>query len=144
MPRAPLGVALWSILGFFNGVGHPMITMRVTVGVAVTNALLNQVFMFDFGLGIAGSAWATDAAQLAGVVAALMWFLTASVRGRYRSHLTFRFKPRALLNQFNLGFPMGLLYAADILALALFQLMQVHQGNVDGASTQIVMMLTSF
>ena len=46
--------------------------------------------------------------------------------------------------QFKLGFPMGLLYAADILGFALFQLMQVRLGNVDGASTQIVMMLTSF
>ena len=39
---------------------------------------------------------------------------------------------------------MGLLYAADILGFALFQLMQVRLGNVDGASTQIVLMLTSF
>ena len=39
---------------------------------------------------------------------------------------------------------MGLLYAADILGFALFQLMQVRLGDVDGAATQIVMMLTSF
>ena len=39
---------------------------------------------------------------------------------------------------------MGLLSAADILGFALFQLMQVRLGTVDGASTQIVMMLTSF
>jgi MATE family multidrug resistance protein len=49
-----------------------------------------------------------------------------------------------LLRQFKLGFPMGLLIAADILGFALFQLMQVRLGTVDGASTQIVMMLTSF
>jgi MATE family multidrug resistance protein len=35
-----------------------------------------------------------------------------------------------------------LLTAADILGFALFQLMQVRLGTVDGASTQIVMMLT--
>ena len=39
---------------------------------------------------------------------------------------------------------MGLLIAADILGFALFQLMQVRLGTVDGASTQIVLMLTSF
>ena len=39
---------------------------------------------------------------------------------------------------------MGLLYAADILGFALFQLMQVSLSNVDGASTQIVLVLTSF
>jgi MATE family multidrug resistance protein len=53
-------------------------------------------------------------------------------------------KWRALGAQIALGFPMGLLGAADILGFALFQLMQVKLGTVDGAATQIVMMLTSF
>ncbi len=144
MLGGPLGIALWSLLGFFNGVGRPMITLWVTVTVAVTNALLNQLFMFDWGMGIAGSGWATDAAQLIGVAAAAVLFLGKATRQRYASHLTTRLHWRALLRQFNLGFPMGLLIAADILGFALFQLMQVRLGTIDGASTQIVMMLTSF
>jgi multidrug resistance protein, MATE family len=112
--------------------------------VAVINALLNQLFMFNLGMGVAGSAWATNAAQLVGVAAALAWFLGPATRRRYRSHLTTRFHPRAMWRQIELGFPMGLLIAADILGFALFQLMQVRLGTVDGASTQIVMMLTSF
>jgi MATE family multidrug resistance protein len=144
MLGGPLGIALWSLLGFFNGVGRPIITLWVTVSVAVSNALLNQLFMFDFGLGIAGSGWATDVAQLIGVAAAAVFFLGPATRLRYRSHLTTRLHARALLRQFKLGFPMGLLIAADILGFALFQLMQVRLGIVDGASTQIVMMLTSF
>jgi MATE family multidrug resistance protein len=144
MLGAPLGIALWSLLGFFNGIGRPMITLWVTLSVAVSNALLNQLFMFDFGLGIAGSGWATDVAQLIGVAAAAVLFLGRAMRERYRSHLTTRLHARALLRQFKLGFPMGLLIAADILGFALFQLMQVRLGTVDGASTQIVMMLTSF
>lgn len=144
MLGGPLGIALWSLLGFFNGVGRPMITLWVTVTVAVTNAFLNQLFMFDWGMGIAGSGWATDAAQLIGVGAAAALFLGKATRQRYASHLTTRLHWRALLRQFNLGFPMGLLLAADILGFALFQLMQMRLGTVDGASTQIVMMLTSF
>ena len=139
-----LGIALWSLLGFFNGVGRPIITLWVTLIVAVTNALLNQLFMFDLGMGIAGSGWATDVAQLIGVAAAALLFLGRATRERYRSHLTTRLHWRGLLRQYKLGFPMGLLIAADILGFALFQLMQVRLGIVDGASTQIVMMLTSF
>src|SRR5580704_17849419 len=63
MLGGPLGIALWSLLGFFNGVGRPTITLWVTLIVSVANALLNQLFMFDLGLGIAGSGWATDVAQ---------------------------------------------------------------------------------
>jgi MATE family multidrug resistance protein len=139
-----LGIALWSLLGFFNGIGRPAITLWVTVSVAVANACLNQVFMFNLGLGIAGSGWATDVAQLIGVAAAAVLFLGRATRGRYRSHLTTRLHTGALLRQLKLGFPMGVLIAADILGFALFQLMQVRLGTVDGASTQIVMMLTSF
>jgi MATE family multidrug resistance protein len=144
MLGAPLGIALYSALGFFNGIGRPTITLRITVGVALLNAALNQLFIFDLGLGVAGSAWATGAAQLIGLSAALACFLGSRTRRQYRSHLTYRLKSGALIGQFKLGFPMGLLYAADILGFALFQLMQVHMSNVDGASTQIVLVLTSF
>jgi multidrug resistance protein, MATE family len=144
MLGAPLGIALYALLGFFNGIARPTITLRITIAVAVANAILNQVFIFNLGLGVAGSAWATGAAQLAGLCVALVWFLGPTMRRRYRSHLTARFVLRPLIRQLGLGFPMGLLIAADILGFALFQLMQVRLGNVDGASTQIVLMLTSF
>jgi multidrug resistance protein, MATE family len=144
MLGGPLGVALWAILGFFNGIGRPTVTLRVALSVAVINGLLNQLFMFNFAMGVKGSAWATDVAQLIGVAMAMMWFLGPAVRARYRSHLTTRLRGASLWRQIKLGFPMGLLTAADILGFALFQLMQVRLGTVDGASTQIVMMLTSF
>jgi MATE family multidrug resistance protein len=141
---APLGIALYSVLGFFNGIGRPTITLRVTLAVAMINAAFNQLFIFGMGLGVAGSAWATGAAQLVGLIAALAGFLGGRTRRRYRSNRTYPLELRALVTQFQLGFPMGLLYAADILGFALFQLMQVRLGNVDGASTQIVLVLTSF
>lgn len=147
LPRmlgAPLGIALWAVLGFFNGIGRPAITLRVTLSVAVLNALLNQLFVFGFGWGVAGSGWATNGAQLAGLAIALVWFFKAPTRARYASHLTYRLHWRPLRRQLSLGFPMGMLTAADITGFALFQLMQVRLGVVDGASTQIVMMLTSF
>ena len=144
MMGAPLGIALWSLLGFFNGIGRPIVTLRVTLCVALLNAVLNQLFVFDLQLGVAGSAWATGAAQLLGVVLALAAFLGSATRRRFHSHLTTRLEWRALRAQLKLGLPMGVLSAADITGFALFQLMQVRLGTVDGASTQIVMMLTSF
>jgi MATE family, multidrug efflux pump len=144
MLGGPLAVAMWATLGFFNGIGRPVITLRIVSLVAVINAIFNQLFMFNFGLGVAGSAWATDAAQLVGIVLAMLWFLGPSTRAKYRSHLTTRPRAGALWQQLKLGFPMGLLTAADIMGFALFQLMQVRLGTVDGASSQIVMMLTSF
>ena len=80
MLGAPLGIALYAVLGFFNGIGRPTITLRVTLVVAVANAILNQLFIFGFGLGVAGSAWATGVAQLCGLSIGFAWFYSPANR----------------------------------------------------------------
>lgn len=140
---ASLGVALWAVLGFFNGIARPQVTLLVNLGVAVLNALLNQLFIVELQMGIAGSAWATTVALGCGVVTALCMFLGPGIHREFKSRLTWRLHPSRLLTQLQLGFPMGVLIAADLIGFALFQLMEVRLGPVDGAATQIAMMLTS-
>jgi MATE family multidrug resistance protein len=138
-----VGAAVWATLGFFNGIGRPRITLWITLVTTLTNALLNQVFIFDLGWGIAGSAWATNCAQLIGLTFSLVIFLRPYYRRVYHSHLTWRPHARRLLEQLRLGVPMGVLPAADLIGFAMFQMMQTRLGTVDGAATQMVMMLTS-
>ena len=146
MPRvsgAAFGSAVWALLGFFNGVSRPRITVLVMLITAITNVLFNQLFIFQLGLGIAGSGWATTAAQVAGLVFGLVIFLRADYRWRYRSHLTWKPHTGRLLEQLRLGLPMGMLPAADLLGYSIFQMMQVRLGAVAGAATQMVTILTS-
>jgi len=143
MLGAPVGVALWAVLGFFNGISQPRITVMTTALVAVVNAALNQLFIFELGWGIAGAAWATNASMACGVGFALWMFLRPAIRRTYRTHLTWRPDFPNLVREFRLGLPMGAMYAADLFGMALFQLMQVRLGAVDGATTQVVVMLTS-
>lgn len=137
----PLALLAWSLTGFFNGIGRPRVTLVVTSVTALANVPCNQWFMFELEMGMAGAAWGTVAAQFAGVVVAGAYLLAPRVRARYATHLTWR-RPR-VRRQFALGLPMGLSATADMLGLALFQLMLVTVGQVEGAATQIVMMLTS-
>jgi MATE family multidrug resistance protein len=143
MLGAPLAVALWALLGFFNGVSRPRVTVMTTAIVGLVNAVLNQLFIFELGWGIAGSAWATNVSMLLGLLFALGVFLRADLRQAYRTHLTWRPDAANLWREFRLGLPMGAMYAADLFGMALFALMQVRLGQVDGATTQIVVMLTS-
>jgi multidrug resistance protein, MATE family len=143
MLGAPIGVALWAVLGFFNGISRPRVTVMATALVAVVNAALNQVFIFDLGWGIAGSAWATNTSMACGVAFALWMFLRPELRRDYRTHLTWRPDLSNLVREFRLGLPMGAMYAADLFGMALFQLMQVRLGEAEGATTQVVVMLTS-
>ena len=138
-----LGAAVWAMFGFFNGIGHPRATLLVTCVTALANALLNQLFIFRLGWGIAGSGWATTWAQALGLVLALAIFLRPDIRHKYLSHQSWRPRAALLRQQLRLGVPMGLLPAADLLGFAIFQMMQVRLGTVAGAATQMVMMLTS-
>jgi MATE family multidrug resistance protein len=143
MVGAPAGVALWAMLGFFNGISRPRVTVMATALVASVNAVLNQVFIFELGWGIAGSAWATNVSMLCGIAFALFVFLRPGLRSEYRTHLTWRPDGVNLWRELKLGLPMGAMYAADLFGMALFQLMQVRLSEVEGATTQVVVMLTS-
>jgi MATE family multidrug resistance protein len=81
--------------------------------------------------------------MLAGIAFALAVFQRADLRRTYRTHLTWRPDPRNLWREFRLGLPMGAMHAADLFGMALFQLMQVRLSETEGATTQIVVMLTS-
>lgn len=138
-----LGAAVWCTFGFFNGVGRPRTTLLVTCVIALTNAILNQVFIFWLDLGVAGSGWASTAAQAVGLLLALRVFVGPQYRTRYRSNLTWRPHLGRILEQTRVGFPMGLPSAGDVLGFAIFQMMQVRLGVIGGAATQVVMLLTS-
>jgi MATE family multidrug resistance protein len=143
MVGGPLAVALWAVTGFFNGVGRTTVTLWLNVFIALLNAALNEVLMFRLGLGIAGSAWATTIAVTVGWAIAMAFFLRASVHRDYASRLTWPFRPRAFAHLVGLGLPMGLSVTMDLAALSVFQLMQVRLGAVDGAASQLALMLTS-
>src|SRR5215469_15949501 len=140
---AAAGAAVWAMIGFFNGTGRPRVTLVITVVTTVANALLNQLFIFRLGWGIAGSAWATNTAQALGLLTALLLFLGPHYRRVYASQLTWRPRARRLFEQLRLGVPMGLSPAADLLGFAIFQIMQTRLGTAGGAATQIVVILTS-
>jgi MATE family multidrug resistance protein len=146
LPRlggAPWGMALWAVLSFFNGIGRARITALISATTALVNVPLNALFIFEFHWGVAGSGLATTLAQALGFALALVLFLGPRFKTRYRTHLTWRPSVRGVWGQLKLGFPTGLLPAADLMGAALFQMMQVRLSTIDGATTQIVMMLTS-
>jgi MATE family multidrug resistance protein len=137
------GAAAWAVMGFFNGIGRPRVTVLITAVCALANIALNQLFIFHFGWGVAGSGWATTGAQALSLMLGIAVMTSRVYRLPYKFHLTWRPHARRLWQQFRLGFPMGLLYAADLIGISIFQMMQVRLSIADGAATQVVMMLTS-
>lgn len=48
--------------------GHPHVAMSATIATVVINAILDPLFIFTFGLGIQGAAYATVLSQLAALI----------------------------------------------------------------------------
>lgn len=145
-PRMMLGsvsAALWALAGFFNGIGRTRTTLYVALAVGVLNAALNELFIVGFGMGIAGSAWATNVSLLLGVLVSLAILLGQGCRERFGTHLAWRPTCSGLRAALAIGVPTGIFIAVDLVGFAVFQLMVVDLGPVDGAASQIVMMLTS-
>lgn len=142
MMGGPLAAALWGMTAYFNGIGHTRLPLLVTLVVAIGNVFLNELFIFRLGWGISGAAWATTFAQAGGIAMAAFLVLRVDA-ARLRPTLTWRPRFGAIWRQLKLGIPMAATGSADLLAAALFQLMQVRLGAVDGAATQIVMVSTS-
>jgi MATE family multidrug resistance protein len=143
MGGAFVGIMGWAAMGFFNGISAVRYTMAVVIVTTITNAILNQLFIFGLGMGMKGSAWGTNVAQVIGVATALVLFLRGEVARRYRSWLTWKPHWSVIRAQLVVGLPIGIMGGADVLGLALTQLMIAQTGAVGAAATQIVMMLTS-
>jgi MATE family multidrug resistance protein len=143
MGGAFLGSMAWAAMGFFNGIGAVRYTMLVVVITTIANAAFNQIFMFELGMGMSGAAWGTNVAQSIGFAVAMWLFLGGGIGRRYRSALTWRPRTHVILAQLKVGMPIGIMYGADVLGLALSQLMIAQTSAVGAAATQIVMALTS-
>ena len=143
MCGAFIGSMGWAAMGFFNGISAIRFTMIVVVTTTITNAIANQVLMFELGMGMKGAAWGTNLAQVVGVAVALALFLRGEVGRRYKSALMWRPTWSVIRAQLAVGLPIGVMYGADVLGLALSQLMIAQTGATGAAATQIVMALTS-
>jgi multidrug resistance protein, MATE family len=143
MAGAFIGSMAWAAMGFFNGISAVRYTMAVVVITTVTNAIFNQIFMFELGMGMRGAAWGTNVAQIVGVALALILFLRGEVGRRYRSAIMWRPRWKVIRAQLAVGMPIGVMYGADVLGLALSQMMIAQTGATGAAATQIVMSLTS-
>jgi len=99
--------------------------------------------MFNLDMGMKGSAWGTNFAQVVGLTVALSLFLRGRIGREYRSRLTWRPRWSVVRAMLTVGLPIGVMYGADVLGLALSQMMIAQTSPVGAAATQIVMALTS-
>lgn len=143
MYGAALGCMGWAVTGFFNGIAQTRVSFVIVLVITLANAAFNAWFVLGLQWGIAGAAWGTNVAQALGLLVGLLLMTRGRFARRYRTHLTLRPRWSVIRQQLGIGIPIGIMYGADVLGVALFQLMVGQVGVVPAAATQIVIMLTS-
>jgi putative MATE family efflux protein len=76
--------------GFLRGVGNLRTPLVILVVANVANAVLEVLFVYGFGWGLAGSAWGTVIAQVGMGLAFVVWLLRAPADSRRPSWTTMR------------------------------------------------------
>lgn len=139
----PLNVLLLVFTSYFNGLGRPRYTFIIMTTVVICNIVFNAWFIFKLGHGIAGAAEGTSVALGVGVLLASLFFLRYSLTLKIVKRDYWRPTWPGIRQVLVLGIPTGLFPAMDVAGLSLYQIMQVTVSPIDGAATQILVMLTS-
>jgi len=72
------------ITHFIRSDGHPKTSMMVQIVGALTNIILDPIFIFVFDLGVAGAAWATIISQFVSFIFVMGYFSSKWTKLRFR------------------------------------------------------------
>ena len=128
MLRGSIVVAEWTLRGFFNAINRTHLAFIVSAIVCVLNPILNQLFIFQLGWGIAGAAWATTVSQIIALIVLFWLFLRPKMLQTYQVHRAWYPELKGIWQVIRMGVFTGLFMASDLIGLAFFQMMQVELG----------------
>ena len=134
----------FALSGFFNGIGRTWITLWVSGWSVLLNGILNTLFIFGLGWGIAGAAWGTILSEYGELALYLLVFLSAWIHRDYATRQTWRTGWKPLRPLLRLGLPIGIYALADMSSFTVFQLMLGQLGAVEGATAHLCLMLSRF
>ncbi|MFS8968789.1 MATE family efflux transporter [Synechococcus sp. 'PEA 65AY6A-5F PE A'] len=108
------------------------------------NGILNALFIFGLGWGIAGAAWGTILSEYGELALYLLLFLSAWIQRDYATGQTWLLAHKSLRPLLRLGLPMGIYALADMSSFTVFQLLLGQLGAVEGATAHLCLMLSRF
>ena len=86
LPGMFLTTMTFNLTGLIRATGYPHKAMYILVGGAVLNLLLDPLFIFGFGWGIGGAAWATTLSMAATALVSTAHFLSPNSFIRFKRH----------------------------------------------------------
>lgn len=143
MLGAVFGSFSMGVNNFIRAEGNPKVAMYTQLLGAVANVVLNYVFIFKFGWGMKGSAFATILAQLISAIWVLGYFFTG--RSLVKLRLS-NLRPAwpVLASIMAIGFaPFGMQIASSIQQVILNNILMAHGGDMALSAIGIVMSIAT-
>ncbi|MGE4434556.1 MAG: MATE family efflux transporter [Bacteroidales bacterium] len=110
--------------------GHPKKSMYATIGTVVLNLILTPLFIYQFGWGIQGSAWATVLSQ----ALMLVWQISIFSNKKHFIHLkkgVFKLKKKIVLDSLSIGLsPFFMNAAASVIVIFINQGLSRYGGDM--------------
>ena len=126
---------------FIRGEGNPKMAMFTMLIGAIINMILDPIFIFGFGWGMKGAAWATVISQLISAVWVLYYFLSGrsvlKIRVKY-----FRLKPSLMVKILALGGAPFLMHISDSMMSAILNnQLRIYGGDLGISLLGVIMSL---
>jgi putative MATE family efflux protein len=123
---------------FIRSDGHPKTSMFTQIIGAVINIILDPIFIFGFGWGIAGAAWATIISQFISFVWVMYYFNSKRTMLRFRPALM-RLEPTLTAQILAIGFaPFAMQLAMSLVGVMQNRILHAYGGDIAVASMGIV------
>jgi multidrug resistance protein, MATE family len=127
---------------YFTGIGKTKVVMTATMTAMAVNVVLCYILVFGkFGLpamGVKGSAYATITASFSATVILLISYFSHSNRVRFSIMQSFHFDWQIMKKLLHYGYPAGLEFFFNFIAMFLMTAMFQSQGASEATATSIM------
>lgn len=86
LPGMVLTTVTFNLAGLIRATGYPQKAMYILTGGAILNVILDPIFIFAFGWGISGAAWATTISMAVTAVLSVLHFVQSDSFIRFKRH----------------------------------------------------------
>ncbi|MDI9412611.1 MAG: MATE family efflux transporter [Bacillota bacterium] len=111
--------------------GNPKVAMATMLIGAITNTILDPIFIFGFGWGVKGAAFATVLSQMISAIWVIAFFLKGKGELKLNLRTAYRIQWPVILQIISIGFaPFAMQLAASLQNLILNQSLGVYGGDM--------------
>lgn len=134
----------FGLTGVMRSEGHPTIAMMTTIGAALTNIVLDPIFIFGLDMGIAGAALATILSQFFSMMVVIYHFTKGKSRLKLHSK-NLKLSKAVVISIVSIGMsPFFMQVAASVVSVIANNALKAYGGDIAIGAMTVINAITIF